>query len=81
MDIQYPPKVLEACMYVGFSTKQNAQCLKAMEKVAFNIASEANYVYILCEQKFTKNAKNGQFGDFFENLKHVVKQCYQIGHS
>ena len=61
MDIQYPPKVLEACMYVGFSTKQNTQCLKAIEKVAFNIASEASYVYILSGQKVIKNAKDGPF--------------------
>ena len=31
------------------------------EKVAFNIASEAGYVYILSGQKFIKNANNGQF--------------------
>ena len=31
------------------------------EKVVFNIASEASYVYILSGQKFIKNAKNGQF--------------------
>ena len=35
-----------------------AQCLKITEKVAFNIASEASYVYILSGQKFIKNAKN-----------------------
>ena len=38
-----------------------AQCLKITEKVAFNIASEASYVYILSGQKFIKNTKNGQF--------------------
>ena len=26
-----------------------------------------------------KNAKNGQFGEFFEKLKLAVKQCYQTG--
>ena len=35
------------------------QCLKIIEKVAFNIASKASYVYILSGQKFIKNAKNG----------------------
>ena len=35
------------------------QCLKITEKVAFNIASEASYVYILSCQKFIKIAKNG----------------------
>ena len=47
-----------------------AQCLKITEKVSFNIASEASYVYILSEQKFIKNAKNRQFG------KLRIKQCY-----
>ena len=56
-----------------------AQCLKITEKVAFNIASEASYVYILSGQKFIKNAKNGQFWRVFENLKLAVKQCYQTG--
>ena len=36
-----------------------ARCLKITEKVSFNIASEASYVYILSEQKLVKNAKNG----------------------
>ena len=58
----------------------NTQCLKIAQKVAFNIASEASYVYILSGQNFIKNAKNGQFWRNFENLKSVVKQCYQIGH-
>ena len=43
-----------------------AQCLKITEKVAFNIASEASYVYILRGQKFPKNAKNGQYGEFLK---------------
>ena len=32
-------------------------CLKITEKVSFNIASEASYVYILSGQKLVKNAK------------------------
>ena len=32
------------------------RCLKITEKVSFNIASEASYVYILSGQKFIKNA-------------------------
>ena len=56
-----------------------AQCLKITEKVAFNIASEASYVYILNRQKLIKNAKNGAFWRVFENLKLAVKQCYQTG--
>ena len=57
-----------------------SRCLKITEKVSFNIASEASYVYILSGQKFLKNAKNGQFWRVFENLKFAVKQCYQTGH-
>ena len=52
------------------------------EKVSFNIASEASYVYILSGpsgQKFIKNAKNGPLWRVFENLKLGVKQCYQTG--
>ena len=56
-----------------------SRCLKITEKVSFNIASEASYVYILSWQKFIKNAKNTQFGQFFENLKLAVKQSYQAG--
>ena len=35
----------------------STRCLKITEKVSFNIASEASYVYILNEQKLIKNAK------------------------
>ena len=52
---------------------------KSQKKVAFSIASEASYVYILSGQKFIKNAKNDQFWRFFENLKFAVIKCYQIG--
>ena len=55
-----------------------AQCLKIIEKVSFNIASEASYVYILSGQKLIKNA--GLFWRIFENLKVAVKQCYPTGH-
>ena len=53
------------------------RCLKVTEKVSFNNASEASYVYILSGQKLFKNAKNGPFWRVFENLKLAVKQCYQ----
>ena len=56
---------------------KKAQCLKITEKVSFNIASEASYVYILSGHKLIKNAKNGPFWRVFENLKLAVKQCYQ----
>ena len=57
----------------------NTRCLKITEKVSFNIASEASYIYILSGQKLIKNAKNGSFWRVFENLKLAVKQCYQTG--
>ena len=37
------------------------RCFKIVQKVAFNIASEASYVYILSGQKLIKNAKNDPF--------------------
>ena len=55
------------------------RCLKITEKVSFNFASEAIYFYILSGQKLIKNAKNCPFWQVFENLKLVVKQCYQTG--
>ena len=53
------------------------RCLKITEKVSFNIASEASYVYILSGQKLIKNSKNVPFWRVFENLKLAIKQCYQ----
>ena len=41
-----------------------SQCLKVVQKVAFNIASETSYVYILSGQKLIKNAKMVNFGEF-----------------
>ena len=55
------------------------RCLKITEKVSFNIASEASYVYILSGQNLIKKAQNGPFWRVFENLKLAVKQCYQTG--
>ena len=64
-----------------------SQCLKITEKVAFITTSEASYVYILSGQKFTKNAKYGQFWRFFETLslrsnsvtRHVTFNRTKIG--
>ena len=56
-----------------YSTKTS--CLKITEKVSFNIASEASYVYLLNGQKFIKSAKNDRFWRVFENLE----QWYQTG--
>ena len=47
--------------------QRTSRCLKIIEKVLFNIASEASNVYILGGQKLIKNAKN-EFGRTFENL-------------
>ena len=44
----------------------STRCLKITEKVSFNIAIEASYVYILSGQKLIKNAKNGHFGEFLK---------------
>ena len=51
-----------------------AQCLKITEKVSFNIASEASYVYNLNGQKFIEKCQNGPFWRVFKNLKLAVKQ-------
>ena len=79
-------KLINAVQFVTIINVSNAfttlpQCLEIIEKVAFNNASEASYVYILSRQKFMKNAKNGPFWRLFENLKIAVKQCYQTGQS
>ena len=42
----------------AFEMRSFTRCLKITEKVSFNIASEASYVYILSGQKLLKNAKN-----------------------
>ena len=44
------------------------------EKVSFNIASIASYVYILSGQKFNKSANSDQFWPVSENLKKKVKR-------
>ena len=55
--------ILEGMTYLAvvFNVSIVARCLKITEKVSFNIASEASYVYILSGQKFIKNAKNCPF--------------------
>ena len=71
----YPPE----CLLFGWESVTNgsSRCLKITEKVSFNIASEASYVYNLSGQKLIKNAKNGPFWRVFKDLKLAVKQCYQ----
>ena len=41
--------------------ESSAQCLKITEKVSFNIASEASYVYILSVQEMPKMVHFGEF--------------------
>ena len=41
--------------------KTGVRCLKIIEKVAFTIASETSYIFILSRLKFSKKAKNSQF--------------------
>ena len=66
------------CIYDNILTI--ARCLKITEKVSFNIVSEASYIYILSGQKLIlKMPKMDHFGEFFQNLKLAVKQCYQTG--
>ena len=48
------------------------QCFKIVQKVAFNIASEASYVYILSGQKLIKNAKNDPFWRVFAYSQTVL---------
>ena len=41
-------------------------CLKITEKVSFNTASEASYVYILSGQKLIKMPRMVHFGEFLK---------------
>ena len=52
--------------FVKVPKPMTTQCLKITEKVAYNIASEASYVYILSGQKFIKNAKMVKFGELLK---------------
>ena len=50
--------------------------MKFTEKVSFNIASEASYVYILSGHNFIENAKNADFVEFSNETFWVIfKQC------
>ena len=65
--------ILQSLLHSNSNIKR---CLKITEKVSFNIASEASYVYIFNGQKLIKNAKNGPFWRVFENLKLAVLDNY-----
>ena len=49
------------CILDSLYDATQSRCLKITEKVSFNIASEASYVYILSGQKLFKDAKNDPF--------------------
>ena len=53
------------------------QCLKITEKVSFNIASEASYVYILSGQKFILKMPKLVF--FKKTLSLRSNSVYQTG--
>ena len=55
-NLQLPNRVSRHILNSLVNTEYS-ECLNITEKVAFNIASEASYVYILSGQKFIKNAK------------------------
>ena len=48
-------------MMVSLAFNTYTRCLKITEKVSFNIASEASYVYNLSGQKLIKNPKKWYF--------------------
>ena len=49
------------------SNMHGARCLKNSEKVSFNTASEASYVYILSGQKFIKKCqKRSDLANFWK---------------
>ena len=68
---------------IKYQCDPEPQCLKIAQKVSFNIASEASYIYILSGQKLIENAKNGHFWRVFENatfllfLNTVLTACVQ----
>ena len=51
---------------------QNLTVFENHRKVALNIASKASYVYILSEQKLTKNAKLVHLANFYLHIQKRV---------
>ena len=47
----FSKNIMPLDLVCNYQTPSSAQCLKITEKVSFNIASEASYVYILSGQK------------------------------
>ena len=52
------------------------RCLKITEKVAFNIASEASYVYISCQKLIKKAKKKVHFGEFFKTSRLSISASF-----
>ena len=68
------PRVLQLYDIFSLTTNElligtfSSRCLKITQKVSFNIASEASYIYISKVNKSSlKLPKNGQFWRVFEN--------------
>ena len=79
MVVVFPTRLISKAFIHNGLFNFSEKISKITEKVSFNIASEASYVYILSGQKLIKNAKNGPFWRVFENQKLAVKQSYQTG--
>ena len=60
-----------------------SQCLKFTEKVSFNIASEASYVYILSQTVLPDNFNETKIGGKCRNsnatFQVIFKQCAHCG--
>ena len=66
--MQIPPlSKFSYFFFIVISLLYVSRCLKITEKVSFNIASEASYVYILSGQKSSKLPKNNQFDKFLRS--------------
>ena len=78
-DAAFPFSTLLISSGASGTYRVDPRCLKITEKVSFNIACEASYIYILSGQKLIKNVKNCPFLRVFENLKLAVNQCYHTG--
>ena len=58
------PYPLSFCLFGTTTIAHSIQIPIFVQKVSFNIASEASFIYILSGQKFTENVKNSQFWHF-----------------
>ena len=74
---------MPTCKMDDYQNNPYTQCLKITEKVSFNIASEASYVYILIGQNLIKMPKMVHFGEFLKTWSlrsnSVTRQVSLIG--